>query len=216
MKYYVLIAIMFLATCMLKAQEITIDELLNSEEIQLENPVISDLLKMTQIQSDYVVNQFINVAETDMNISAIEQEGYYNLATVGQNGHGHISLLSQKGTNNQAFLLSSGKYTSQFVTQNGDGNIIDSRVENQGWIPKVAVLKQKGSNNSINLDMTGNGVFQEGWPVAAYISQAGNDLGINAVFDRYESPLFINQQSGPTGGGMQLNITTSDFYFPMK
>ncbi len=197
------------------AQESNIDELLNSEDIRLEDPIINDLLLMQQIQTDKEVNHLINVGQSGLNVSVINQNGRDNQADVRQNGQGHFTRLDQKGNNNKAFLSSSGEHTLQIVKQDGDGNAVESSINNQA-VPNGTMLVQQGNDNSIMLRMDGSEAFKGTFPVAAIINQQGNELRVNATFDRYESPFYINQQSGPSGEGMQLNITTSDFYFPMK
>ena len=50
---------------------------------------------------------------------------------------------------------------------------------------------------------------------AAFISQQGNNHEVNARFDSFSNPVYIEQRSGFDGAGMQINISTSDFNFPM-
>ena len=121
----------------------------------------------------------------------------------------------QNGINNEANIWSVGDYTATIAKQTGTGNTINSYISNEGFLPKVALLQQEGNNNVIDFALLGNGCLWDSWPKGAYVKQTGNDLGISAIFDSYQSPVYIEQQSG-ANGGMNVNVSTTTFSFPMK
>ncbi|WP_320112648.1 hypothetical protein [Draconibacterium orientale] len=164
-------------------------------------------------------NNLVSVQQQEgvfSNVIISKQYNDKNEAYINQVGSGHASVLVQKGNGNEANLWSDGEMTVSKAWQQGDDNTINSFIRNKALIPKVAALIQVGNSNNIELALTGNGFVSEGWPKAALIEQKGNDLEVVAKLDSYSSPLFIRQQSGTSGEGMSINISNSDFYFPMK
>lgn len=140
-----------------------------------------------------------------------ENSGY-----IKQVGEAHSTLLVQNGTGNEANIWSEGDLTLTQTWQQGNDNTINSYIDNRGILPKAAALVQIGNNNNIELALIGNGFAWNGWPKAASVTQEGNNLEVVAKLDAYRSPLLIKQQSGTSGGGMSINISNTDFYFPMK
>lgn len=151
-----------------------------------------------------------------LNILIADQNGIGNSGYIQQVGAAHLSVLIQNGAGNEANLWSKGDATATIAYQNGDDNFINSYIKNQRVFPKSALLMQEGNNNSIELALIGNGFLNTSWPKAAVVVQQGNDLELSAKLDSYQSPLYITQQSGIYGGGMEINISNSAFNFPMK
>ncbi len=75
---------------------------------------------------------------------------------------------------------------------------------------------QNGNNNLVDLKITGNRLFGETDTKDAVITQNGNNNSFSGVMESYKSPIIVNQQAGLNGEGMKVDISTSDFYFPMK
>jgi len=170
----------------------------------------------------------VNQAGTNNNMIAIQQnegtcinqvyslqQGQSNISYIEQTGDAHVTLVNQEGLENKANLWSVGSLTYTQVNQNGSYNTINSYIDNQGLLPKAALLQQEGTNNVIDFALLGNGCLWDSWPKGAYIKQTGNDLEITALFDSYQFPIYIEQQSG-VNGGMSVNVSTTTFSFPMK
>lgn len=170
----------------------------------------------------------VNQAGTNNNIVAIQQnegpclndvysqqQGQSNLGYIEQTGDAHVTLLNQEGHENDANLWSAGSLTYTQVDQVGSYNTINNYIDNQGPLPKATLLQQNGANNVIDFALLGNGCLWDSWPKGAYIKQTGNDLEITALFDSYQFPIYIEQQSG-VNGGMSVNVSTTTFSFPMK
>jgi len=181
------------------------NELLNSSNSIIEQIGNQNTMVVIQQQEGVLSNVIIS-----------KQYNAENDAYINQVGSGHASVLVQKGSGNEANLWSDGEMTVSKAWQQGDDNTIYSFIRNEALIPKVAALIQVGNRNNIELALTGNGFVSEGWPKAAFIEQKGNDLEVIAKLDSYDSPVLVRQQSGTSGEGMRVNISNSDFYFPMK
>ena len=213
---FIIIVFLFFSFGLL-AQE-PFDDLSENELNLLENNELfhrnSSIVQQIGDQNNLVVIQ--QQAEGLSNVIISKQYNDKNEAYINQVGSGHAAVLVQKGNGNEANLWSDGEMTISKAWQQGDDNTIYSFIKNKALIPKVAALIQVGNSNSIELALTGNGFVSEGWPKAAIIEQKGNDLEVVAKLDSYSSPFLIRQQSGTSGEGMSINISNSDFYFPMK
>ena len=193
--------------------DISLDELNFFDAVELVNSSNSII---DQIGNDNNINVIQQQEGELSNVIISKQYSDKNNAYINQVGSGHASVLVQKGNGNEANLWSDGEMTVSKAWQQGDDNTINSFIRNEALIPKVAALIQVGNSNNIELALTGNGFVSEGWPKAAIIEQKGNDLDVVAKLDSYSSPLLIRQQSGSSGEGMSVNISNSDFFFPMK
>ncbi len=160
-----------------------------------------------------VIQQTEGMISNQVNLQQLKDQ---NVAYVKQVGTANFTYLLQSGIGNEANLWSVGDYTSTSVFQEGNTNIINSYIDNQGMLFKSAVLIQQGNHNNIELALTGNGYLAQGYPKAAYIQQSGNNLEVIAKLDSYESPILIRQQSGMSNKGMSVTISNTDFYFPKK
>lgn len=145
-----------------------------------------------------------------------DQSGSSNTGYIKQVGELHFTKLMQNGIGNEANIWQKGQKVAGEISQKGSNNFINSYVDNQLFLPKVTKLEQIGISNSIEIALTGNGCWSNSWPLAALIEQNGNNHSISAKLESFSSPVLINQQSGPTGEGMKINISNSAFYFPMK
>jgi minor curlin subunit len=145
-----------------------------------------------------------------------EQRGLENNTFINQTGTSHATGLVQKGDFNDAQINSTGQLTSSVVNQSGDWNNVNLSIENKDDFLKVAQVLQTGNNNLVDLKITGSRFFWESDVKDAIIAQTGNNHSFSAVLDSYKSPIVVNQQAGPNGEGMKVDISTSDFYFPMK
>ena len=149
------------------------------------------------------------------NIVFSEQVSGGNIGYIEQTGDAHLTVLNQSGQENEANIWSEGSLTYTQVEQFGSGNMVNSYIDNDGLLPKAALLQQNGNNNVIDFALLGNGCLWNSWPKGAYIKQTGDNLEVTALFDSYQSPVYIEQQSG-AGGGMKINVSTTAFSFPMK
>lgn len=196
---------------------VDLDELLNGHVHKVDELLYSNL---TFIQQTGDENQVKAIQEQEgilSNFVEVEQLNRGNSAYIDQKGSGHGAMLIQKGIGNEANLWSEGNLTVAKAIQFGDGNLINSYINNRNSLPKGALLVQEGNNNRIDFALLGNNDnLDESLTQAVSIRQTGNELEVNAVFESVETPVYIEQKSGPGGGGMKVDVSTSDFYFPMK
>jgi minor curlin subunit len=192
---------------------------------------VQELVKFHVLNESNILNAnltSVNQVGTNNNIVAIQQnegpclnyvysqqQGQTNIGYIEQTGDAHATLLNQEGQGNEANLWSEGSLTYTQIDQTGSYNTINSYIDNHGLLPKAALLQQTGNNNSIDFALLGNGCLSDSWPKGAYIKQTGNDLEVTALFDSYQCPVYIEQQSG-ANGGMSINVSTTAFNFPMK
>ncbi|NLO02655.1 MAG: hypothetical protein GX126_10110 [Bacteroidales bacterium] len=192
------------------------NELLNSRKIQIDNPIIQNQAIIRQVQDE---NKIITIQEQQGNASNhvfINQDGTENLGYIGQSGSELETRLWQYNSNNEANLWLSGDYIQTSVKQQGDGNVINSYIENTGIVLRSASLLQEGNNNRIDLSLKGDGFGTNADGQTAVISQYGNQHEVMAIMEPFIYPLEINQTPGINGAGMKISISTSTFDFPMK
>ena len=99
------------------------------------------------------------------------------------------------------------------ITQTGNNNSIFSNISNNTLQLYSAVLQQKGSGNNIELTLLGNKVVPDIDRIVS-VTQTGNDLHFYGTYDSPDLPVKIEQKSGINGGGMDVKVTTTSFYFP--
>jgi minor curlin subunit len=187
------------------------DEVFNSQQLQSNN-----LSHIQQIQDGNYIFTLQEQHGDLINNILVYQDGVKNMGEINQNGTGHSTSLLQNGNNNEANLLSTGQLTSTVVNQNGDWNKVNFSIENKDDFLKAAQVLQTGNNNLVDLKITGSRLFWESDVKDAVVAQTGNNHSFSAVLDSYKSPIVVNQQAGPNGEGMKVDISTSDFYFPNK
>jgi hypothetical protein len=197
--------------------DINLEELINGHVCHVNELLYSNLSFIQQTGNE---NNVVSIQEQNgqlANFVDVKQLNQGNSAYINQKGSGHGTILIQNGIENEANLWSVSSISITKVKQEGNENIINSYIDNQKFLPKGALLIQNGDNNSIDFALLGNdGIWSDSWPRAAYIKQTGNDLEVTALFDSYDCPVYIEQQSGPKGGGMKIDVSTTDFAFPMK
>ncbi|WP_346858110.1 hypothetical protein [uncultured Draconibacterium sp.] len=196
--------------------EAEINDLLNSREIHLKNPIISNFLMIRQISDD---NNAVSIQDNpgDMrNNVLINQNGTGNAGFVEQTGSGLETHLWQYNTDNEANLWSEGKDITVEVKQDGNNNSINSFIENYFLVSRSAYLLQNGNNNRIELALFGDGIPSVSDAQQVQISQTGNDHSVDAILENSFAPITITQTPGVNGEGMQVNISNSTFAFPMK
>jgi hypothetical protein len=193
---------------------------------------VSEQLDEYFLQMDKMNNKnlsFIHQVGSENEISAIqEQEGIItNIVTIKQDGTGNAGYMEQTGSelethlwqyglSNEANLWSVGNNINTHVKQDGEWNIINSYIENDGLNPRSAMLLQEGNRNKINLALLGDGFGSSNIAQEVIINQFGNEHEVKAFVEPFSSPVEINQYPGPGGEGMKIDISTSDFNFPMK
>jgi hypothetical protein len=191
-------------------------DLLNSPVIRVDNPVIKNMSAISQIQDDNTRILLQQQNGTDNNSIIVSQEGTQNNSYIIQSGSEMQTLLQQFNSNNDAKLQSVGKNIKITVFQSGDGNQINSYIENHGPQTRLAEFTQEGNFNKINLSLRGDGFTNSAPEQRMEINQYGNSHELNAFMDPFSAPLEINQTPGLNGEGMKIDVNTSLFNFPMK
>lgn len=217
------IALLFLflfAFSGLYAQQVISDEemqdLLNSNEIQIENQSITNFSLIRQVDQ---ANSFTATQNRQGNLQnniLVNQNGTDNSGYINQTGSGLETKLWQYKSSNEANLWSEGKDITVEVKQDGNNNSINSFIENYFLVSRSAYLLQNGNNNRIELALFGDGIPSVSDAQQVQISQTGNDHSVDAVLENSFAPITITQTSGVNGEGMQINISNSTFAFPMK
>nr|WP_321356816.1 hypothetical protein [uncultured Draconibacterium sp.] len=217
------IALLFLflfAFSRLYAQQLISDEemqdLLNSSEIQVENPIITNFSLIRQIDQANSFRAIQNRQGNLQNNILVSQNGINNSGYINQTGTGLETKLWQYKSSNEASLWSEGENISVEVKQDGDGNSINSFIENYFLVSRSAYLLQQGNNNRIELALFGDAVPSLSDAQQVEISQTGNDNSVDAMLENTFAPISITQTPGVNGKGMQINISNSVFAFPMK
>lgn len=202
---------------------------INAQIIQPEKDELSikqELLQETKPESNLLIQQ-INGAgnafltaeqELDFNNKAIiNQAGLANTGGVFQTGKAHATRLHQTGAGNEANLFSTGNFTKLEVNQTGNNNSIFSNLSNNTLQLYSAILEQTGNSNTIELTLLSSNEIPGLEPVVS-ITQTGNDLNFSfsKTYDSPDLPISIEQKSGVNGQGMNVNVTTSAFYFPLN
>lgn len=191
-------------------------ELINGHVLQLDNINNSNISIIRQIGDE---NSAVSIQEQEgiiPNLVMMNQEGSGNEGYIEQTGTELKTYLWQYDLNNEANLWSVGKNILTSVKQDGDGNIVNSYIENDGVILRSARLLQEGNQNRIDISLMGNGLGNNLVEQTAIINQYGNQHEVIALIEPFSAPFEINQYPGMGGEGMKVNISTSAFNFPMK
>ncbi|MEX2513446.1 MAG: hypothetical protein WD398_11115 [Cyclobacteriaceae bacterium] len=191
--------------------------LLNVQAIEMhEEQEISNSAIIQQVgnSSDARVIQENNGSQA--NFIFMKQAGMRNSGYIDQSGSGLRTELNQSGNQNEANLWSIGEGVITSVLQNGNENSINSYLSQEGINKRSAVLIQEGDQNSIDLSLVGNGFGTNVMDQNVRISQFGNQHEVDARMEDFSSSFEITQHPGANGEGMKVNISTSQFNFPMR
>ncbi|MEX2595232.1 MAG: hypothetical protein WD426_20890 [Anditalea sp.] len=150
------------------------------------------------------------------NFFILSQKGYGNSGFIEQAGTGLNSRVIQRGNRNETNLWSIGQNINTFSSQVGDGNVINSYIKDEGITPRSASLIQEGNQNRIDLSLMGNGIESHTMDQHVRITQQGNQHEISALMEPFSAPFEITQTPGANGEGMKVNVSTSQFNFPMR
>jgi len=219
MKYLMTLLFLLCFSIFATSQVITseeMDDLLNSSEIQVDNPVISNFLHIRQIDQANTFTAIQNQQGSMQNNILANQNGTGNSGYIEQTGSGSETYLWQYKSSNEANLWSEGDNIKIEVKQDGTSNTINSFVQNYYLESRAALLTQNGNNNRIDLAVFGNEIPSSSDAQTISITQTGNNNGVEAFLENTFSPIQITQTPGVNGEGMQINISNSAFSFPMK
>lgn len=216
MVFFVMVLSGAVITASAQENSVDLDELMNGYTHKVDEVLFSNLSFIQQTGGDNQVKVVQDQQGILSNLVEVDQLNRWNSSYIEQTGSGHSTLLLQHGSGNEANLWSAGSLTDTRAIQSGNGNRIDSYLGNTSTTIKTAVFVQGGDNNIIEFALSGNtSVETQALSQVASIRQTGNDLQVTAFFESLGSPLEIEQHSGPAGG-MKVDVSTSDFYFPMK
>lgn len=174
------------------------DEQVNSNIASLNQIGDENTIETVQQNTGVASNQILSVQLQDGNYGSIEQEG-----------EGHQSVLFQDGLGNIANLQSNGSDTYTFVWQKGDNNEVKSELTNDNLYSRTAMLIQLGNQNKIELPA-------EVQAQEVKVVQFGNGHEAVVKDNTFDSPIEVTQTAGFGGEGMQVEINTSYFSFPMR
>ena len=191
-------------------------ELINGQVLQLDNLPNSNLSFIRQIGAENTATSIQEKEGMVANLAIINQDGIRNTGYIEQTGSELKTYLGQYNLNNEANLWSVGGNIRTTVKQDGEGNIINSYIENDRLNLRTAMLLQEGNDNIIDLSLKGDGFGSSLAEQAVIINQFGNQHEVKALMNPFSSPFEINQYPGIGGEGMKVNISTSTFNFPMK
>lgn len=138
----------------------------------------------------------------------IQKEGIGNNSIITQIGTGIGLSNIQNGHNNISNISLSGQNIILQANQYGDGNTINSIVENAGTGLREVLLEQVGNHNQIIFEFLNRTDLRLSLEESVSITQTGNGHNLNLKLDNIDSPVNVTQNPGPGGEGMQVTITT--------
>jgi hypothetical protein len=191
-------------------------ELLNGHVLQMDNLPNSNLSFIRQVGDE---NTAISIQKQEgmvSNLVMVNQDGMGNTGYIEQTGSELETWLWQYNFTNEANLWSVGKKILTSVKQDGEGNLINSYIENDGVNLRSATLLQEGNQNRIDLSLKGDGFSNNPIEQTVIINQYGNRHEVKAFMEPFSEPIEINQYPGTGGEGMKVDISTSTYNFPMK
>ncbi len=191
-------------------------ELLNGHVLNLDNKSSSNLSFIRQVGDKNTAVSIQGQEGVVSNLVMMNQDGIENKSYIEQNGAEIKTYLWQYNSANEANLWSLGQNIQTSVKQNGEGNIVNSYIENYGVNLRSATLFQEGNQNRIDLSLKGNGFGNNLVEQTVIINQFGNQHEVQAFMEPFSAPIEINQYPGIGGEGMKVNVSTSTFNFPMK
>ncbi len=219
-KFIVLISLIIFAGMLPIIGQVISDEevveLLNGHVLQLDTPPNNNLSFVRQVGDKNTATSIQGQEGVLSNLVMINQDGIGNSSYIEQTGSELKTYLWQYNTDNEANLWLRGKNILTSVKQQGEGNIINSYIENEGGNQRSATLLQRGNQNRIDLSLIGKEFENNPIEQTAIINQYGNQHEVKAFIEPFTAPLEINQYSGIGGEGMKVEISTSTFNFPMK
>lgn len=191
-------------------------ELLNGHVLHLDNQASSNISFIRQVGDKNTAVSIQGQEGVVSNLVMMNQDGIENKSYIEQTGSEIKTYLWQYNSANDANLWSLGQNIQTSVKQNGEGNIVNSFIENYGVNLRSATLLQEGNQNRIDLSLKGNGFGNNQVEQTVIINQFGNQHEVQAFMEPFSAPIEINQYSGIGGEGMKVNVSTSTFNFPMK
>lgn len=219
-KFIVLISLIIFAGMLPIIGQVISDEevveLLNGHILLLDTPPNNNLSFVRQVGDENTATSIQGQEGVLSNLVMINQDGIRNSSYIKQTGSEIKTYLWQYNLDNEANLWSIGKNILTSVKQQGEGNIINSYIENDGGNQRSATLLQRGNQNRIDLSLIGNEFENNPIEQTAIINQFGNQHEVKAFIEPFTAPLEINQYSGMGGVGMKVEVSTSTFNFPMK
>jgi hypothetical protein len=141
----------------------------------------------------------------------IQKEGIGNNSIITQIGTGIGLSNIQNGHNNISNISLSGQNIILQANQYGDGNTINSIVENAGTGLREVLLEQVGNHNQIIFEFLNRTDSRLSLEESVSITQTGNGHNLNLKLDNIDSPVNVTQNPGPGGEGMQVTIIRSAF-----
>jgi hypothetical protein len=190
-----------------------IHELVEFDIVEAGSEFYGNLSQINQIGQNNEIVAIQESSENALNAIVSEQRQFNNSGYIKQIGSFHTTLLFQNGSDNKTDLWMIGSLTATEVIQHGNHNKLNAFINNQGILPKVALLNQYGDNNTIELAILGNNnVCLREMPSILSVNQFGNTNNVELILEKsFEQGVTVTQT-----GGAALTIKQSDFYFPMK
>ena len=184
-------------------------ELLNGHILQLDNQTNKNLSFVRQVG---IKNSAVSIQEQGgivSNLVMMNQDGIANAGYIEHSGSELTTHLWQYNIGNEANLWLVGKNILTSVKQNGERNVVNSYIENDGVNKRSATFLQEGNQNKIDFSLIGSHPMEQ----VAIINQYGNQHQVEAHMEPSSAPVTIDQYGAE---GMKVNVSTSAFNFPMK
>ena len=184
-------------------------ELLNGHILQLDNQTNKNLSFVRQVG---IKNSAVSIQEQGgivSNLVMMNQDGIANAGYIEHSGSELTTHLWQYNIGNEANLWLVGKNILTSVKQNGERNVVNSYIENDGVNKRSATFLQEGNQNKIDFSLIGSHPMEQ----VAIINQYGNQHQVEAHMEPSSAPFTIDQHGAE---GMKVNVSTSAFNFPMK
>ncbi len=187
-------------------------ELISGHVIFLEIPVENDILQLNQLGNENQLTAIQQLDDVSDYILNATQQGNRNIGYVNQEGNNHESVLFQNGDLNNASLWSVGAKTQNIVKQDGDGNMVNSYIENFNLLNRVASSVQIGDKNRIDLQLWDTNSSNPLMGVEVIQNGSNNLAGLS--LEHYDAPYLKIEQTG--NSAPPVTITHTDFSFPLK
>ena len=184
-------------------------ELLNGHILQLDNQTNKNLSFVRQVG---IKNSAVSIQEQGgivSNLVMMNQDGIANAGYIEHSGSELTTHLWQYNIGNEANLWLVGKNILTSVKQNGERNVVNSYIENDGVNKRSATFLQEGNYNRIDFSLRASHPMEQ----VAIINQYGNQHQVEAHMEPSSAPVTIDQYGAE---GMKVNVSTSAFNFPMK
>ena len=184
-------------------------ELLNGHILQLDNQTNKNLSFVRQVGSK---NSAVSIQEQGgivPNLVLVNQDGIANTGYIEHSGSELTTHLWQYNIGNEANLWLVGKNILTSVKQDGERNVVNSYIENDGVNKRSATFLQEGNYNRIDFSLRASHPMEQ----VAIINQYGNQHQVEAHMEPSSAPVTIDQYGAE---GMKVNVSTSAFNFPMK